>query len=170
VPSVVFAGDVASEPVEEGGQVGHVLVAQSLPQLTVEGEGHPAELEKEILALGRRWAGAERDGDPATLATLLADDFVCVGPLGFVLDKEQYLQPRRAGILRHRSLTWEDVHIRRYGDTAVAVGVQTQENSYSDQDASGRFRVTQIAVRQATGWVMAGLHYSPIAPPPGGRP
>ena len=67
------------------------------------------ELQAQVLDLGRRWAAAELSGDVAALSALLADDFVLVGPLGFVLDKEQYLGSRRSGDLRHDSLEWEDV-------------------------------------------------------------
>ena len=124
----------------------------------------------QILDLGQRWADAERRADIAALDTLLADDFVCVGPLGFVLDKEQYLASRRLGHLRHESLLWDDVRVRLCDGATIAVGVQTQQSAYQGQGASGRFRVTQVAVWLGGSWAIAGLHYGPIAPPPGGAP
>ena len=128
-------------------------------------------MDDQIRDLGQTWAAAELRGDSAALGALLADDFVCVGPLGFVLDKEQYLGSRRSGDLKHKAFAWDDVKVRFYGETAVAVGVQTQRSTWQGRDASGRFRVTQIAVRQGGRWRIAGLHLSPIAPPPGaGRP
>ena len=120
----------------------------------------------QVLELGRRWAAAERAGDADALDPLLADDFILVGPLGFMLDKQQYLGSRRSGDLKHQSLVWEDVGVRVYGTAAVAVGSQTQQSTYQGRDASGRFRVTQIAVRHGERWVIVGLHYSPIAQPP----
>ena len=120
----------------------------------------------QILELGRRWAAAERGGDADALAPLLADDFLLVGPLGFMLDKMQYLGSRRSGDLKHESLVWDDVHVRGYGDAAVAVGSRTQRTTFQGRDASRRFRVTQVAIRRGDGWILAGLHYSPIAPPP----
>jgi ketosteroid isomerase-like protein len=122
----------------------------------------------QILDLGQRWAAAELRGDAEGLGALLADDFVLVGPLGFVLDKEQYLQSRRSGDLKHEALAWDDVRVRMYGETAVAIGSQTQKSTYQGHDASGRFRVTQIAARLGGRWAIVGLHYSPIAQPPGG--
>jgi hypothetical protein len=44
---------------------------------------------------------AERSGDADELGRLLADDFILVGPLGFVLDRPQYLGSRRSGDLKH---------------------------------------------------------------------
>src|SRR5919198_6693538 len=117
-----------------------------------------AAAKDQVLELGRRWAAAERTGDVDALGPLLADDFILVGPLGFMLDKEQYLGSRRSGDLKHASLIWEDVSVRVYGDAAVAVGSQTQRSTYQGRDASGRFRVTQVAIRRGNHWMLAGLH------------
>ena len=125
---------------------------------------HPAVTDQ-ILGLGRHWANAERGGDADALEPLLADDFLLVGPLGFMLDKTLYLGSRRSGDLRHESLVWDDVHVRGYGDAAVAVGVLTQRTTYQGRDASGRFRVTQVAIQRGGRWILVGLHYSPIAQP-----
>lgn len=126
--------------------------------------------QEQVLELGRRWAAAELEGSADALAPLLTDDFVLVGPLGFVLDKRQFLGSRRSGDLKHQEFAWEDVSVRAYDSAAVAVGSQTQKSTYQDRDASGRFRVTHIAVRQGDAWLIAGMHISPIAPPPGMPP
>jgi ketosteroid isomerase-like protein len=117
-----------------------------------------ATAKDQVLELGRRWAAAERTADVDALGPLLADDFLLVGPLGFMLDKEQYLGSRRSGDLKHESLVWEVVSVRLYGEAAVAVGSQTQRSTYQGRDASGRFRVTQIAVQQRGDWAIVGLH------------
>jgi ketosteroid isomerase-like protein len=127
-----------------------------------------AHVTEQVLELGRHWANAERAGDADALEQLLADDFLLVGPRGFMLDKTQYLGSRRSGDLRHESLIWEDVSVRAYGDAAVAVGTQTQRSMYQGRDASGRFRVTLVAVHYGDRWTVVGLHYSPIAQPPEG--
>jgi ketosteroid isomerase-like protein len=127
---------------------------------------HTAHTTDQVLELGRHWANAERAGDADRLAPLLADDFLLVGPLGFMLAKTQYLGSRSSGDLVHQSLVWEDVRVRAYGDAAVAVGAQTQRSTYQGREASGAFRVTQVAIRRGDRWLLAGLHYSPIAPPP----
>jgi ketosteroid isomerase-like protein len=126
---------------------------------------HTKACADQVLELGQRWAAAERAGDADALAPLLADDFLLVGPLGFMLDKTQYLGSRRSGDLRHESLEWADVRVRTYGEAAVAVGTQAQRSTFQGDDASGRFRVTQVLVRRGDHWTVVGLHYSPIAPP-----
>src|SRR5215213_7598282 len=44
-----------------------------------------------VLDLVERWAAAEQGNDAEALDGLLADDFVGVGPVGFVLGREQWL-------------------------------------------------------------------------------
>ena len=131
---------------------------------------HTAVTTDPIALLGQRWAAAELAADSNALEPLLADDFLLVGPLGFMLDKAQYLGSRRSGDLKHESLVWEDVRVRAYGDAAVAVGSQTQRSTFQGRDASGRFRVTQVAVRYGDHWKIVGLQYSPIAQPPESAP
>jgi ketosteroid isomerase-like protein len=123
---------------------------------------------EQILDLGRRWADAERRADMVALEALLADDFVGIGPRGFVLSRQQWLERYRSGDLKIDAFWWDDVAVREYGDAAIAVGIQTQRASHRGTDASGRFRVSQVAVRQAGRWLLAGLQLSgPIvdAPP-----
>jgi ketosteroid isomerase-like protein len=48
-----------------------------------------------ILDLVWRWTDAERSLDAQALAPLLADDFILVGPRGFMLGKQQFLNSRR---------------------------------------------------------------------------
>src|SRR5262252_6504407 len=119
---------------------------------------HSAHATDQVLDLGQQWANAERAGDADALDQLLADDFLLIGPLGFMLDKTQYLGSRRSADLRHESLHWEDVRVRAYDTAAVAVGSLTQRSTYQGRDASGRFRVTQVAVRRGDRWTIVGLH------------
>lgn len=121
----------------------------------------------EILELGRRWSRVEVDGDARTLDEIGARGVHLVGPAGFVLDRDQWLE--RYGTDRAlyiSELCWEDVDVRSYGDTAVAIGAQTQRGSYAGNPVDGRFRVTQVAVREDGDWKIASLHYSPIGGPP----
>lgn len=127
--------------------------------------------ETEILELGQRWAAAEQAGDVSTLDAMAVPDFTLVGPLGFMLNKEQWLARYGEGsALVTKSLVWDQISVRDYGDTAVAIGVHTQEASYQGNSADGQFRATHIAVRRDGRWVLAGIHLSPIGGPPPFRP
>lgn len=122
--------------------------------------------EEQIRDLGRRWAKAEQRGDIAELDELTTADFTLVGPVGFVLSKQEWLDRYRTGALRTTSLSWDEIAVRDYGVAVVAIGVHTQEASYQGNPANGRFRATHIAIRQGENWSLAGIHLSPIGGPP----
>jgi ketosteroid isomerase-like protein len=135
----------------------------------------PDQTEEEIRELNRRWAEAETRGDVAGLDALSADGFRLVGPAGFVLDKQQWLDRYRLGDLVTTSLRFEDVQTRRYGGTAVSIGRQVQQAEYQGHPVNGEFRTTLIAVRDGGQWRLAGGQVGPIGgppsfPPPSGRP
>jgi ketosteroid isomerase-like protein len=120
----------------------------------------------EIMQFGERWADAEVRADVTGLDAMAVADFTLVGPLGFVLDKQQWLDRYRSGDLVTTSLTWDEVVVREYGDAAIAVGRHTQRAAYRGTPMDGAFRATHVLVRSGDGWLLAGIHLSPIAAPP----
>ncbi len=127
-------------------------------------------MEDQIQNLVQEWAAAEQRGDTDFLAQNLADDFVGIGPRGFMLTKEQWLARYQSGDLHNASFALEEIAVRRYGETAVATGRQVQRTSFQGHDASGQFRVSLVFVRQAGRWLIAGWQANgPIPEVPPGR-
>jgi ketosteroid isomerase-like protein len=116
---------------------------------------------------GNRWVAAELAADVDSLDALATDDFRLVGPFGFVLDKQQWLDRYRSGDFSTAALQWHDVDVRDYGDSAVAIGTHSQEAAYRGAPSNGDFRITHVFVRDGEGWRIAGIHLSPMsfAPP-----
>ena len=121
----------------------------------------------EIKDLLTRFAEAQRLCDADELSELLTDDFKLVGPLGFVVSKQEWLKQFRTGMLQIESLEWDEIDIRThaYAHFAIAIGSLTQTATHAQKSADGRFRVTATAIGQGTRWHLAGVHYSPIAAP-----
>jgi ketosteroid isomerase-like protein len=117
----------------------------------------------DVLELVEVWAAAEQGNDAEALDGLLAGDFVGVGPLGFVLGRDQWLA-RFGNGLENRSFAVEDAQVRDYGSAAIVVGVLAQETSFRGGDNSGRFRVTLVAVRPADRWLLANVHIGMLQP------
>ena len=126
--------------------------------------------EEQVREFGREWAAAEERGDTETLAGLAAEGFRLVGPLGFVLDRDQWLARYGGGGLVTEKLDWAEVEVREFGDTAIAIGVHEQVATHQGNPANGRFRATHVLVRDGARWRLAGIHLSPIGAPfvPGG--
>lgn len=110
-------------------------------------------------------AEAEQAGDTGQLGELAAPEFRLVGPFGFVLDRAQWLHRYAAGDLVTSSLTWDEVQVRDFGETAIAIGRQTQQATYQGRPADGQFRVTHVFVRDGDRWALASMHLSQAAPP-----
>ncbi len=100
----------------------------------------------QITQLSNRWAEAERKMDTNALQTLINGEFSLIGPRGFVLDREQWLNRYKTGDLKNESFDWKVEDVQDYGCTAVIRGIQTQRTSYRGQDSSGSFRVSLVAV------------------------
>jgi ketosteroid isomerase-like protein len=111
------------------------------------------------------WADAEERGDGTFLEGALTDDFVGVGPLGFMLTKGQWLG-RFSGGLSYASFAIDEAQTRLYGKAAVATGRQVQAGSFQGNDVGGEFRTTLVLVERDGRWLLAGWHASPIAGAP----
>jgi ketosteroid isomerase-like protein len=122
--------------------------------------------DQRVIELGSRWAEAERRGDVEALDALSTDDFTLVGPLGFVLNKQQWLDRYRTGALVTHSLVWDEIEVRDYGDAAVAIGCHSQRAEYQGNSADGRLRATHVVIRRGDDWLLAGMHLSALGGPP----
>lgn len=112
------------------------------------------------------WADAERTGDAATLDEILTDDFVGIGPVGFVLDKPAWLTRFDHG-LRYEKLQLDEVSVRRHGDAALVVAHQHSVGSHAGNPTPPDTRVSFTAIADGGTLRIAGVQYSFIGPPLG---
>jgi ketosteroid isomerase-like protein len=126
---------------------------------TVEDRGRQVE------DFAQEWADAERRGDVAFLEGALTDDFVGIGPLGFMLTKDRWTG-RFADGLAYGSFGLDEMEARFYGDVAVATCRQSQSGEFRGNDVGGTFRATLIVVAREGRWLLAGVHLSRIAGAP----
>lgn len=124
------------------------------------------QTEQEIAQLANTWATAELQGDTASLEPLLADDFVGIGPLGFLLTKPQWLARHQSGDMQYTAHSLDEVKIRTYGEAAIVVGRLTQQATYQGNPINVQMRTTLVFVRQDGHWQLAGLHFCNIGQPP----
>ncbi len=122
--------------------------------------------EQEVLRLADAWANAEMRGDTTFLERILADDYTGIGPLGFMLTKQEWLARHQAGDLKYESFSLDEVKVRVYNnDAAVLTGRQVQNGAYRGNSIQAQFRTTLVFVRQQGQWQLASLQLSTIGQP-----
>lgn len=115
------------------------------------------------------WVAAERTGDAETLGALLTDDFLGVGPLGFVLAKTEWIGRHRG--LRYETFEVEETQPRVHGDSAVVTCRQLARGTIGGGPLPFEaLRATLYLVRPDGHWQLAGIHLSFIAGTPGAPP
>lgn len=112
------------------------------------------------------WKEAERSGDAGRLAAMLTDNFVGIGPVGFMLPKAAWVA-RLGPELRYDRLDLDEVSERRYDDALVIVARQYAAGEARGNPLPPDTRVTFVAVPDAGGLRIANIQYSFMAPPPG---
>lgn len=121
---------------------------------------------EELERLAGDWADAEARGDTVFLGENLADDFVGVGPHGFMLTKEEWIERHASGKLKYESFALDEIRVRPYGDAAILTGRETADGRYEDGDIRHeiheKFRVSLVFVK-GPGWSLASAHMSFIA-------
>lgn len=125
--------------------------------------------EEQVLDLLNTWARAELDGDVDAYGELLTQDFHGVGPVGFVLDAEQWAH-RHDGDLTNQELEILEPQVRFYGDTAVVDAVQRQVTTARGRDTSGSFRLVAVCTPVRDQWRIGHLQLSGPLIAPGEMP
>ena len=124
------------------------------------------KLISEVTKFEKEWSDAEVRGDRKALEAILTDQFVGVGPRGFVLTRAEWLDRHASGDLKYRSIDVDEIEVHPYGDAVLVTSVQSQDGSYQSHDIKGSFRTSQLMVRDGDHWRLASIQYSPIAGAP----
>lgn len=122
--------------------------------------------ENEVMRLADAWATAELRGNTTFLERTLSDDFTGIGPLGFMLTKQEWLARHQSGDLQYESFTLDEVKVRVHEDAAILTGRQVQNGAYRGNSIQAQFRTTLVFVQQQGQWQLANLQLSTIGQPP----
>lgn len=122
--------------------------------------------EQEIVRLADAWVTAELRGDTAFLESTLTDDFAGIGPLGFMLTKQEWLTRHLSGDLKYEAFSLDEVKVRVYNEAAILTGRQVQNGAWRGNNVQGQFRITLVVVQQQGQWRLANMQLSTIGQPP----
>jgi hypothetical protein len=122
--------------------------------------------EQEVARFAEVWIVAELRGDIAFLERTLTDDFMAVGPLGFVLTKREWIGRHQSGNMTYKALALDEITVRIYDQAAVLIGREVQDAAYRGNSVKAQLRTTVVLVRRGGEWQLIGVHMSPIGAPP----
>ena len=131
-----------------------------LPTDPIQGETN--RVADDILEFQRAFDDAELQADAGRLAGLLADDFLSIGERGFQLDKRQWIDRHRE--FRYLAIETTEVDVRRYDGAAIVRCVQRSRASWRGEPMTLAVRLSQVWIRQADGWRLAGIQFSTLSP------
>jgi hypothetical protein len=118
------------------------------------------DTEEIILDLQHKFDLAELHGDKEALKDLLSDDFISIGPKGFLLDKSNWIG--RHDQFKYGKLETSDTDIHLYDKAAIIRNIQRNEASYKNEPVKVAVRVSQLWVSQNNQWKLAGIQFSPL--------
>ena len=144
--------------------VAMMLVAASLfvGHLTPAGASQRADDEQAVRRLIDELAAAVGRNDVSALDRIYADSFTFVSDSGALLTKAQRLAALTSGELKYESVSFDEVNVRRYGDTAVATFRATSKGQAGGQSFSGSYRVTATFVKVKGRWQEVAAQSTPI--------
>jgi hypothetical protein len=128
------------------------------------GQGNPAAqtAEQAVTALENAWLTAFTTGDTAWYEKHLAAGVVMTSEKGELRDKTATIARLKTQPFKGTSTgTVEKVVV--YGDTAIAIGVETDKGTRNGKDASGTFRWTDTWMKINGQWQCVASHSSTIA-------
>ncbi|SUA81312.1 Uncharacterized protein conserved in bacteria [Nocardia otitidiscaviarum] len=114
-----------------------------------------------ITDIVERWRRAEATGDSESLDALLADDFLGIGPMGWMRTKAQWLDKYRTGAVRNDAFELSDLHCRPLGSATLVVAHQSQRGVNGSADTSGEFRFSLTVAGER----IRSIHVTRIIPP-----
>ena len=108
--------------------------------------------ERELTQLIKDFNAALVKTDTAFLDKVLAQDFVHYRPKGDVENKAQYLEDRKTGQVKFKSLVADDIKVRVYGDAAIVTYRSTAKGKDQHGTIDEQRRWTRVFVRKGGHW------------------
>jgi uncharacterized protein (TIGR02246 family) len=123
----------------------------------------PSADERAVRRVVEQLAQAFAHNDPSLLDRITTSDYTFVSPTtGEVQNKEQRLVPMRSGALHYTFAQYDEISIRVYGETAVALARVVTRATNAGKDVSGTFRSTIVLTRQHKNWIIVASQASTI--------
>lgn len=101
--------------------------------------------------------------DVAALDRIYADSYTLINEDGVLLTKAPRLAAIKSGELKFESISFDEVSVRLYGDTAVATCRATSKAQAGGREIGGQLRVTLTLLKMKGRWQVAAAQATRIA-------
>lgn len=118
--------------------------------------------EQAVRQLFNELSAALGRNDTAALDRIYADDYTLVNESGVLTTKAPRLAAIRSGELKYESVSFDDVNVRMYGNTAVATYRVTSKAQFKGQDIGGQLRATSTYVKMKGRWQLVAAQVTRI--------
>ncbi|MEJ7710936.1 MAG: nuclear transport factor 2 family protein [Pyrinomonadaceae bacterium] len=118
--------------------------------------------EQEVQQTLNDLAAALRSNDSTALDRIYADGYTFVGDTGVLMTKAQRIAAFKSGELKYESISFDDVNIHIYGDTAVATFSVTSKFAPGVKSLGGKFITTATFVKIKGRWEEVAAHNTRI--------
>jgi hypothetical protein len=121
-------------------------------------------LETDLARSTQQLLDALVQGDPGALGELVSPDCQIIGPKGYRISKEEWVETHSAQIYEQVLLEALETDVRRHGDAAVCSQLQRSECRYRGEVITGLFRVLSVWIHAADAWRLVAVQYTAVAP------
>ena len=109
--------------------------------------------EQAVRQVIKELAAALGSNDSAELDRIYDDGYTFVGDTGGLTTKAQRLAAFKSGEMKFESISFDDVNVHIYGDTAVATFSVTSKYAPGVKSLGGKFMTTATFIKRKGRWV-----------------
>jgi hypothetical protein len=138
--------------------VGRFFVLVAVAAALLFPRAYASTPEDDVRAVEQRWL--QNENRPEIVATILADEFVHVLPVGFISKEDQLSFLRQHPNAFPGKKRFERLDVRIFGETAVATGIVSTEKG-PDREPQ-RFAFTDVFLRRGGRWLAVNAQELPL--------
>ncbi len=121
--------------------------------------------EQAVMQMEHEFAASVEKSDTVTYGRLVGDDYTFTTEDGVVRTKAVLIASFKSGERNYESVSFDDIKVRLYGNTAVVIGRSTVKGQNKGQDIGGQYRYTRVYVKRQRRWQLVANQSTRIAAP-----
>ena len=126
----------------------------------------PENQEANIRKLMSDLATALMKGDTDALDKIYSDEYILVTDTGQIMSKPERMVMIKSGDLKFDKVDFEEVSVRVYGNSAVAITHAVTTGTFYGKPQSVEDRIIFVAVKDGDAWRFVNAQMTPIAGEP----